>query len=42
MKGDGNMADFFIEVSIAGAALTLVAPIMDYFVRRSLLKNDLD
>ncbi len=29
--------DFFIQISIAGVALMLVAPVMDYFVKRYLL-----
>lgn len=29
--------DFFIQISIAGVALILVAPVMDYFVKRHLL-----
>lgn len=33
------MVDFFIQISVAGVALMLVAPIMDYFVKRSLLKE---
>ena len=33
------MVDFFIQISVAGVALMLVAPIMDYFVKQSLLKE---
>lgn len=33
------MVDFFIQISIAGIVLLIVAPIMDYFVKRSLLKS---
>lgn len=29
--------DFFIQISIAGVALVLIAPVMDYFVKRHLL-----
>lgn len=29
--------DFFIQISIAGVALMLVAPVMDYFVKRYLM-----
>lgn len=29
--------DFFIQISIAGVALVLIAPVMDYFVKRRLL-----
>lgn len=33
------MKEFFIEIGIAGTILLISAPIMDYFVRRSLLKK---
>lgn len=29
--------EFFIQISIAGVALVLIAPVMDYFVKRHLL-----
>ena len=29
--------EFFIQISIAGVSLVLIAPVMDYFVKRRLL-----
>lgn len=33
----GAIKEFFIQISIAGVALVLIAPVMDYFVKRRLL-----
>lgn len=31
--------EFFIQISIAGVSLVLIAPVMDYFVKRRLLRG---
>lgn len=31
--------DFVIQISIAGVALVLIAPVMDYFVKHHLLQG---